>query len=101
MGLYYTSQNKILIIAPSWLGDLVMAQALFKQLRLQNTNVVIDVAAPKWSAAVLPRMLEVQKIIELPFKHGELALLQRYRLAKQLQKNNYNKIKATIYSLTT
>ena len=37
--------NKILIIGPSWIGDMVMAQALFKALKSDNPNVIIDVLA--------------------------------------------------------
>ena len=30
--------QKILVVGPSWLGDMVMAQALFKHLKLINNN---------------------------------------------------------------
>lgn len=81
--------NKILIIGPSWVGDMVMAQVLFKLLKLMNNTVQIDVLAPEWSLPVLQRMPEVSQAICLPIKHGQLALRQRYAIAKQLQTQKY------------
>ena len=86
-----TNHQKILIIGPSWLGDMVMAQALFKRLKQINPNTIIDVAAPPWSLPLLERMPEVNSKIELNLQHGEWSLIKRYKLGKQLQKLNYTK----------
>ncbi len=83
-------QNNILIIGPSWVGDMVMAQVLFKILRQQTPNANIDVLAPAWSLPVIDRMPEINKAIEINVAHGEFGLAKRYRLAKQLRKNNYD-----------
>ena len=82
-------KNKILIVGPSWVGDMVMAQVLFQLLRQQQPDADIHVLAPLWSEALLSRMPEVQKSLVLPFKHGELNLRARYRFAKQLRSENY------------
>lgn len=84
-------KEKILIIGPSWLGDMVMAQALFKTLLQINPDATIDVMAPTWSLSVLERMPEVTNKIELAIPHGKLWLLKRYKLAKNLQQNNYTR----------
>ena len=81
--------NKILIIGPAWIGDMVMAQTLFKLLKQRNPDIIIHVLAPNWTAPLLKRMPEVDKILILPFKHGELALYKRYVLGKNLRKENY------------
>ena len=81
--------KKILIIGPSWLGDMIMAQALFKTLK-SRFDCVIDVVASEWSGAILDRMEEVNKSIIIPINHGELALLSRYKLAKQLRSEGYD-----------
>lgn len=81
--------ENILIIGPSWVGDTIMSQALFKLLKRNNPQVSIDVLAPKWTFSVLSRMPEVTQAIEMPIKHGELKLSLRYNLAKQLQKQQY------------
>ena len=47
------TNNDILIIGPAWVGDMVMAQTLFKQLNKQDPSVNIDVLAPNWSRPLL------------------------------------------------
>ena len=82
--------RKILIIGPAWVGDMVMAQSLFKLLKHHDANVVIDVLAPAWTFSLLNRMREVSCAIETPFAHGELKLLKRYQLAKSLEQARYD-----------
>lgn len=82
--------QKILVVGPSWVGDMVMAQSLFKVLQQRHVNPQIDVLAPPWSRAVLQRMPEVNNAIELPFAHGELSLRKRYQLAKTLMTSQYD-----------
>jgi heptosyltransferase II len=48
--------QKILIVGPAWIGDMMMAQALFKLLRLRNPQVVIDVLASGWTRQLLACM---------------------------------------------
>ncbi|MEY3883378.1 MAG: hypothetical protein RLZZ379_656, partial [Pseudomonadota bacterium] len=49
---------------------MVLAQSLFKVLKAQQPNCIIDVAAPPWTLPLIERMPEVNKGIALPFKHG-------------------------------
>jgi len=80
---------KVLIIGPSWIGDMVMAQSLFRSLRILNPEVIIDVLAPDWTRALLDRMPEINRAISMPIDHGELALGKRRRLGKALQSEGY------------
>jgi heptosyltransferase-2 len=82
--------HKMLIIGPAWVGDMVMAQCLFKLLKQQSPALTIDVLAPAWSLPLLARMPEVTAAIVMPLGHGRLDLVERYRIAKLLQKNNYH-----------
>lgn len=82
--------HKILIIGPAWIGDMVMAQALFKTLKLHQPEVIVDVLAPAWSQGLLSRMPQVRRALVLPFKHGELNLRGRYRLARALREQCYD-----------
>lgn len=82
--------TSILIIAPAWIGDMVMSQALYKTLKQQNSNAVIDVVAPEWSLPVLQRMPEIRSAIALSVKHGELGFMKRWKLARTLKKNHYS-----------
>ncbi|MGV3580941.1 MAG: lipopolysaccharide heptosyltransferase II [Methylophilus sp.] len=81
--------EKILILGPAWVGDMVLAQSLFKTLKVDHPDCTIDVAAPAWTLPLLDRMPEVSEKIALPFKHGELAFWQRIRFGKSLRNKGY------------
>ena len=91
MNLSTTSDPaKILIVGPSWVGDMVMAQSLFMVLKQQNPALQIDVMAPLWSNALLERMPEVSEVIDMPLGHGQLQLKLRYQLGKSLRDKHYD-----------
>ncbi|MDP2154036.1 MAG: lipopolysaccharide heptosyltransferase II [Methylotenera sp.] len=81
--------NKILVLGPAWVGDMVMAQSLFKVLKSNQPDSIIDVAAPAWTLPLLERMPEVSGKIPLPFKHGELAFFDRIKFGKSLKNQGY------------
>jgi heptosyltransferase II len=83
--------DKVLVVGPSWVGDMVMAQALYKLLQLQNPHVEIHVVAPPWSLPVLERMPEVVRGIELAVGHGEVGLRRRWKLARRLRAERYTR----------
>ena len=83
------NNKKILVVGPSWVGDMIMAQSLFITLKQQNPDVQIDVLAPVWSLPILQRMPEVTDTIEMPVRHGKLAMGARYQLGKQLRQRKY------------
>lgn len=68
---------------------MVLAQSLFKILKLNDQNCIIDVAAPAWTLPLIERMPEVNKGIALPFKHGQFALLERIKFGKCLRNGAY------------
>ena len=79
----------ILVVGPSWVGDMVMAQALFMRLRQRHPQAAIDVLAPGWSLPILARMPEVRAGIELPLGHGEFGFAVRRRIGRELRSKNY------------
>ena len=81
---------KILIIAPNWVGDAVLAQPLFMRLHERHPGLKLDVMAPAWVLPLLKRIPEVDATLLNPFGHGELKLTARYRLAKELRERNYD-----------
>lgn len=91
--------QKILIIGPSWVGDMVLAHSLFQVLKQHEPTVTIDVAAPTWTLPLLERMPEVNRGIALPFKHGELALLERIRFGRKLKSHGYTQAILLVNSL--
>ncbi len=81
---------KILIIAPSWVGDMVMAQSLFIALKNNQPSCQIDVLAPEWSLGLLARMPEVSQVFTMPLTHGEFGLKARFLLGIKLRFENYD-----------
>ena len=84
-----TKPARILVIGPSWVGDMVMAQSLFKILKQENPDADIDVLAPAWSKPLLARMPEVNQAIAMPLQHGHLGLRVRYHLGLGLRDKQY------------
>ena len=50
---------KILVVGPSWVGDSVMAQTLYKRIKKELPSSQIDVMSPHWSLSLLERMPSV------------------------------------------
>ncbi|WP_339615651.1 lipopolysaccharide heptosyltransferase II [uncultured Gilvimarinus sp.] len=86
-----SSARRTLIVGPSWVGDMVMAQSLFKLLRQAHPGSEIDVLAPAWSRPLTERMPEVAASIDMPLGHGQLLLGERYRLGRALAKRGYSR----------
>jgi heptosyltransferase-2 len=81
---------RILVIAPSWIGDTIMAQPLFQRLAQQHADLKIEVLAPPWVAPLLARMPEVSRIIDSPFRHGGLDWPTRRAVGEQLRSDVYD-----------
>ncbi len=82
--------KKILIVAPAWVGDMVMAQTLFKVLKAQDPLAELHILAPAWTAAVAQKMPEIALAHVLPLGHGVLALKERWRIGRQLRVQHYD-----------
>jgi heptosyltransferase-2 len=82
--------QKILVVGPSWVGDMVMSQGLYIYLRQSRPGVIIDVLAPPWSGPILERMPQVRRAIGMPLGHGELGLATRWRLGRELRAEHYD-----------
>jgi heptosyltransferase II len=76
--------NRILVVGPAWVGDMVMAQSLFITLKARFPDADIDVLAPAWSRPLLARMPEVNSAVTLPLEHGDLGWGVRRRLGVTL-----------------
>ncbi len=82
-------KEKILILGPSWVGDMVLAHSLFQTFKAQHPDALIDVAAPAWTLPLLERMPEINQAIALPFKHGQFALFERIKFGRSLKNKGY------------
>ncbi len=83
------TDDKLLIVGPAWIGDMVMAQSLYKLLQSRNPRARIDVIAPPWSKPILDRMPEVNRAVELDVVHGRIALRARRKLGRRLRDRGY------------
>lgn len=80
----------ISIIAPAWVGDMVMAQSLFKLLKHNHPDSQIDLVCPSATIALAERMPEIRTAYELKAGHGGLQIKQRFMLGKVLRQNHYD-----------
>jgi len=69
---------------------MVLAQSLFKLLKLRNTHTRLDVLAPAWTLPLLACMPEVDQSIAVSFVHGRLDLGERLRMGRALRAANYD-----------
>lgn len=82
---------KILVIGPSWVGDMMMSQSLYRTLKARYPQAIIDVMAPAWCRPLLSRMQEVNEAIAMPLGHGALQIAERRRLGHSLRDKRYDR----------
>lgn len=83
--------QRFLIVGPSWVGDMVLAQSLFRVLKQRHPDSRLDVLAPAWTHPLLTRMPEVDEAIAAPFVHGRFDLGARLRLGRELRARDYDR----------
>lgn len=86
-----SSGERVLVIAPSWVGDAILSEPLIAKLRSQGVTTPIDVMAPSWCAPVYARMRGIGRIIDAPAGHGQLALRERRALGVALRAERYSR----------
>jgi heptosyltransferase-2 len=84
------SISRILVVAPNWIGDTLLAQPLFARLHAARPALALDAVAPSWTAPILARMPEIEEVLETPLVHGRLQLGARLRLAGVLRGRRYD-----------
>lgn len=80
---------RILVISPNWIGDAVMAQPLLQLIVKRHPGRAIDVLAPPSVAPVWRAMIEVDTVLETPFRHGALQLRERWKYGRLLARRGY------------
>ncbi len=80
---------KILVIAPSWVGDAVMVQPFLRRIKERRPDVEIELFAPAWVAPVFERMAETSRVEINPLAHGEFNLKLRRKLGRALKEHHY------------
>ncbi len=80
---------KYLIVAPAWVGDMVMAHTLVQQLLSQDSHANVHMLAPPATYPLALRMPGVAAATEFPLAHGELALGKRRSFAHALAQHGF------------
>ncbi|MCC6982543.1 MAG: lipopolysaccharide heptosyltransferase II [Bauldia sp.] len=79
----------ILIVAPAWVGDMVMAESAIRHAAVTHPGARIDVLAPGATAPLAERMEHASRVWTMPAEHGKLGLGMRWRMARQLAGEGY------------
>jgi len=80
--------QRILVVAPHWVGDAVMTLGLLQALKTQDSGrdpPHISILCSKGVAAVYRASPVVSDVIEAPFAHGGLQFDLRRQMARQLK----------------
>ncbi|MBI5107459.1 MAG: lipopolysaccharide heptosyltransferase II [Rhodocyclales bacterium] len=80
---------KILVVAPSWIGDTIIAQPLLSLIKQRSPAARIEVFAADWCAPLLARMPEVDAVVANPFGHGAFSFAARRSLGRRLASADY------------
>lgn len=81
--------RKYLIVGPSWVGDMVMSQSLYRFIKAAHPDAQLEVMAPAFCKPLLDMMPEVSAALELPFKHGDFSFAKRRSLGRSLRGQGY------------
>jgi heptosyltransferase-2 len=82
--------ERILIVAPVGVGDMILAEPLTRLLRRLYPKAVIDMLAPPETAALVPFMPEVRAVLTTSYAPGDLAVFARWRLSRRVRGENYD-----------
>ncbi|MEW6255688.1 MAG: lipopolysaccharide heptosyltransferase II [Pseudomonadota bacterium] len=85
------SVSPILVVGPSWVGDMVMAASLIESLRIREPGRPIDVIAPSAALPIAKLIRGVRRTIPLSLGHGEFGLMSRWKAGRALRDEGYGK----------
>ncbi len=88
-GGIHSANDRVLLIAPSWVGDAILSEPLVAGLLDAGVTQPIDVVAPPWCGPVYARMRGIGGIFDAPAAHGELALAARRAFGRRLRERRY------------
>ena len=64
---------RVLIVAPNWIGDTLLAQPLFARLHASRPGLALHAVAPSWTAPVLARIAEEPRSVGGRLRHRRRA----------------------------
>jgi heptosyltransferase II len=81
--------QRILIIAPQWIGDAVMSLPLLNLIKQNFSNSIIDVLCTPWVAPIYKANPDTTNVIKTNFQHRSLQLGLRLTTAQNIKAMNY------------
>jgi len=85
------SNNKVLVVAPAWIGDLIISSAFINALKKSDRDLQIDLLVNENLSDIAVLLPNITNIINSKTTHGKLSLFYRLQLGLELRKNNYSK----------
>ncbi len=82
--------SRILVVAPAWLGDMVMAHSLIQVVQSRYPEARLAVLAPKSTLQITELMPEIKERYLMPDQHGQFNLWARLKLAWQLRAQHFD-----------
>ncbi len=82
-------KTRILVVAPAWLGDLVISLSFINALKKVHKNPEIDLLVSKNLVGIAKYFPDVSNIISSDTQHGKLSFLYRVNLGYKLRKKKY------------
>lgn len=76
---------RVLIVAPAWVGDMVMAHSLVQLLQADHPGCEVHMLAPKATAVLGTRMAGVTRVHVLGVDHGEFGARKRWAAGRAMQ----------------
>ena len=81
---------RILVIAPAWVGDLIISLAFINALKKIHKDSKIDLLVNDNLVDVVKYFPDISNIITSQTRHGKLSLLYRITIGLKLRKKNYS-----------
>ena len=82
------NNSRILVVAPAWIGDLIMSLSFLRALKNINKNSKIDLLVNEDLVDIVKYFSYVSNIISSQKQVMKLSLLYRIKLGLKLRKNN-------------
>jgi heptosyltransferase-2 len=80
----------ILIVAPAWVGDMVMTESLVAALRRRDPSATIHLLAPPWTAPLGERMAGIVATHKIDAVHGRFDPVSRIRAGRALEVESFD-----------
>lgn len=81
--------SRILIVAPAWIGDLIISLSFLSALKKIHKNSKIDLLVNENLFDLAKYFPGISNLIKSRTEHGKLSLFYRIKLGLQLRKNHY------------